>query len=297
METAKMETLHDGMIAQHLHELGITWGSITVLQDKDGTTVARVAGDGYSYILKCFQNEAFQREIANYSRLSALGVPTIPVIASTDSAILLEDLHCSPIYRLGTRRDMADVEIARRLARWYKQLHRCGYDDVETHGNGLYDYDESDAFTLENIAIVKERTGTQSAPAWRKIEQYFPEISAALRRVRKTVTYNDFFYTNMAVARDRSSALMFDYNLLGKGYAYADLRNVTTSLPKQSGKAFLEEYGRYDPVEAALDEVVSVVCGLYTACQRKAFPNWANDLLHAVNTTLPQKVEKLRNLL
>ena len=48
---------------------------------------------------------------------------------------------------------------------------------------------------------------------------------ALMRSVRcstwlRTLTYNDFYYTNMMVAKDKSSALMFDYNLLGKGYVY-----------------------------------------------------------------------------
>ena len=153
MDTAKIKTQYDDMIAQQLNRLGVAGENLTILQNKDGITVARVAGEGYSYILKYFQNEAFRREIANYSRLSALGIPTVPVIASTDSAILLEDLDCSPVYRLGTLQDMSDAEIARRLATWYKRLHQSGYDYVKNHGTGLYD--ETDYFTLENIAVVK----------------------------------------------------------------------------------------------------------------------------------------------
>lgn len=295
MDTAKIKTQYDDMIAQQLNRLGVAGENLTILQNKDGITVARVAGEGYSYILKYFQNEAFRREIANYSRLSALGIPTVPVIASTDSAILLEDLDCSPVYRLGTLQDMSDAEIARRLATWYKRLHQSGYDYVKNHGTGLYD--ETDYFTLENIAVVKEKIGTQGAAAWRRLEQHYAAINAALHRVKQTIVYNDFFYTNMAVARDGSSALMFDYNLLGKGYAYADLRNVTSSLSKKAGEAFLEEYGSYDPVEAALDDVISVVCGLYMACQRKVFPNWAQNLLDEIETKLIEKIERLQRFL
>ena len=90
---------------------------------------------------------------------------------------------------------------------------------------------------------------------------------------------------------------MFDYNLLGKGYAYADLRNVMSSLSKKAGEAFLEEYGSYDPVEAALDDVVSVVCGLYMACQRKVFPNWAQNLLDEMETKFIEKIERLQKFL
>lgn len=73
---------------QELEKLNITWQNVTVLQDKDGVTVARVASGGESYVLKCFQNVEFRREIQNYQILSSLGVPTIDVIASTDAALL-----------------------------------------------------------------------------------------------------------------------------------------------------------------------------------------------------------------
>ena len=44
-----MDYLH-----QELEKLNITWQNVTVLQDKDGVTVARVASGGESYVLKCF---------------------------------------------------------------------------------------------------------------------------------------------------------------------------------------------------------------------------------------------------
>ena len=73
---------------QELEKLNITWQNVTVLEDKDGVTVARGASGGESYVLKCFQNVEFRREIQNYQILSSLGVPTIDVIASTDAALL-----------------------------------------------------------------------------------------------------------------------------------------------------------------------------------------------------------------
>ena len=97
-----MDYLH-----QELEKLNITWQNVTVLQDKDGVTVARVASGGESYVLKCFQNADYLREIQNYRILSSLGVPTIGVIASTDAALLLEDIDRSPIYRLGLAEDLS----------------------------------------------------------------------------------------------------------------------------------------------------------------------------------------------
>lgn len=283
------------IIYDELNKLSIACESISILQDKDGVAVARIAGNEKSYVVKCFQKDEHKREMENYRLLESLGIPTIRVIASTDSALLLEDIDCSPTYRLGIEEDMSDPEVARRIAVWYKLLHRRGYGYICQSGESMYD--EADFFTLENIACIKEKTVTQDAPAWVLLEQNYAAINDLLHKTRRTITYNDFYYTNMVVAKDKSSALMFDYNLLGKGYAYTDVRNVLSSLSEEAGKAFLDEYGDFDPVEKALDDVVSVVVTLYLACLRDEFPWWAQALLDELNTTFIKKIENMRRVL
>ena len=283
------------IIYDELNKLSIACESISILQDKDGVAVARIAGNEKSYVVKCFQKDEHKREMENYRLLESLGIPTIRVIASTDSALLLEDIDCSPTYRLGIEEYMSDPEVARRIAVWYKLLHRRGYGYICQSGESMYD--EADFFTLENIACIKEKTVTQDAPAWVLLEQNYAAINDLLHKTRRTITYNDFYYTNMVVAKDKSSALMFDYNLLGKGYAYTDVRNVLSSLSEEAGKAFLDEYGMFDPVEKALDDVVSVVVTLHLACQRDVFPWWAQALLDELNTTFIKKIENMRRVL
>lgn len=285
-----MSIIHD-----ELNKLGIAYDSIFVLQDKDGVTVARIISGEKTYVIKCFQKDEHKRELKNYQLLASLGIPTIRVIASTDSALLLEDIERSTTYRLGFEEDMSDPALARRIAVWYKQLHSRGYRYVCQHGESMYD--EADFFTPENIACIKEKTGTQDALAWGLLEQNFAAINDLLHRTRRTLTYNDFYFTNMVVTKDKSSALMFDYNLLGKGYAYSDVRNVLSSLSEEAGKAFLDEYGAFDPEEKALDDVVSVVVTLYLACRRDEFPWWAQALLDEIDTTFIEKIECLRRLL
>ena len=285
-----MSIIHD-----ELNKLGIAYNSFSILQDKDGVTVARIVSGKKSYVVKCFQMDEHKREMDNYRLLASLAIPTIRVMASTDSALLLEDMDCSLTYRLGIEEDMSDLVVARRIAVWYKQLHSQGYGYVCQYGESMYD--EADFFTLENIASIKNKTETQDAPAWLLLEQNYTTISDLLRKARRTITYNDFYYTNMVVAKDKSSALMFDYNLLGKGYAYTDVRNVLSSLSEEAGKAFLDEYGMFDPVEKALDDVVSVVVTLYLACKRDVFPWWAQALLDELNTTFIKKIENMRRVL
>lgn len=283
------------IIRDELNKLGIVCDSFSILQDKDGVTVARIVSGEKSYVVKCFQKDEHKREMENYRILESLGVPTIRVIASTDSALLLEDIDRSPTYRLGIGEDMSDPEVARRIALWYKLLHSRGYGYICQCGESMYD--EADFFTLENIACIKEKTGTQDAPAWVLLEQNYASINDLLHKTRRTITYNDFYYTNMVVAKDKSAALMFDYNLLGKGYAYTDVRNVLSSLSEEARKAFLDEYGDFDPVEKALDDVVSVVVTLYLACLRDEFPWWAQALLDELNTTFIKKIENMRRVL
>ncbi|MBQ8383409.1 MAG: phosphotransferase [Clostridia bacterium] len=285
-----MSVIHD-----ELNKLGIVCDRFSILQDKDGVTVARIVSNEKSYVIKCFQKEEHKRELENYRLLASLGIPTIRVIASTDSALLLENITCSSTYRLGIEEDMFDSSVTRLIAVWYKQLHSQGYSYVSQHGESMYD--EADFFTLENIVSIKEKTGTQDAPAWVLLEQNYAAINERLRKARRTLTYNDFYYTNMVVAKDKSSALMFDYNLLGRGYAYTDVRNVLSSLSAEAGKAFLDKYGEFDPVEKALDDVVSVVVALYLACQRDEFPWWAQALLDELDTTFIEKIECLQSML
>ena len=283
------------IIQDELNKLNMVCHNFSILQAKDGIVVARVVSDGGCYVLKCFQKDEDKRELGNYRLLSSLGIPTIRVISSTESALLLEDIGNSMTYRLGIKEDMSDPEVARRIAVWYKALHSKGYDYVFRYGESMYD--EADFFTLDNIGFIKKMTGTQDEPAWSVLERNYMPIRDLLLKASRTLTYNDFYYTNLVVEKDKSSALMFDYNLLGKGYAYTDVRNVLSSLSEDAGKAFLDEYGEIDPVEKALDDVVSVVVSLYLACRRDVFPWWAQALVDEIGATFAEKVACLCELL
>lgn len=266
--------------------------TFTLLQDKDGVTVLQMEYFGGSYVLKYFENPEYRREIKLYAVLKRLGIPTPHVASSSDASLVLEDLSCSPVYRLGEEQDMADPDVARALARWYKALHQKGAAYVAAHAAELYD--ESDFFTRENIARIKEKTDA-AAPVWELLEEHFDALAAKLQATPRTLTYNDFDYTNLAVAKDKTAALMFDYNLLGKGFVYTDLRNVTYSLSPEAGAAFLEEYGSFPREEILLDDVVSPIVALHMALGRETFPAWGEEALAQVLS--PAYCEKINQLL
>ena len=52
-----------GIIQDELHKLGITYQDFSILQDKDGVIVARVVSGKSSYVVKCFQNNEYKREM------------------------------------------------------------------------------------------------------------------------------------------------------------------------------------------------------------------------------------------
>lgn len=280
-------------IKQELKKLNIPYSTINLIQNKDGVIVARVQSDAKSYIIKYFQNENFKREIKNYQLLKTLNIPTVNVFGFTDSSILMEDVSQSDIFRLAINEDLNDATIASKIAEWYKLLHKNSKDFAENHSTELYV--ETDFITRDNIEFIKEKTGTQNLPVWRLVNDNFDIIVSKIRSIPKVLTYNDFYYTNLIVAKDKTSAFMFDYNLLGKGYVYSDIRNVCYSLGEYAKKAFLEAYGEFDKSEIIVDDVASVLVTLYHACKRKNFPSWANSVLNELKTDYENKVQTLLN--
>ena len=273
-----------------LTRMNIAFNNLSLIRDKDGVSVWRVAADDGSYVMKCFDRPEYRREIANYQLLNSLGVPTLKMIAYTDCSLVMEDIERSD-YRLGTPEDMNDPDTAEKIALWYKTLHENGRDYVNT-----YDFiDEYDSLTLDNMRFIQEKTGTNGLPVWQVIEKHLDKIRSAVIELPRTLVYTDFYYTNLAVARDGLSALVFDYNFLYKSYVYSDIRNVCWSLGSEEAKAaFLSTYGAFDEREIIIDAVACELSSLVIACQRKVFPNWAKDSVEKVkNGRLLAAVERL----
>lgn len=276
-------------LKQELKKLNVSNSNITIIQSKDGVIVARVQVNATSYIIKYFQKDEHKREIKNYKILKSLSIPTINLLRSTDSSILMEDISQSDIFRLAAKEDLDDVVVASQIAEWYKLLHTSSKNfDTEI-------YDETDLITKENIEFIKKKTGTQNLPIWKIIDDNFDIIILKIKALPRVLTYNDFYYTNLIIAKDKSSAFMFDYNLLGKGYVYSDIRNVCSSLGENAKKAFIETYGEFDKSEIIVDDVTSVLVTLYYACQRKTFPSWANYALNELKNDFESKILLLIN--
>ncbi len=244
---------------------------------KDGIELYRIAYKGESMVLKLFTRGDFTREINHYKRLSKLGIRTLKIHDATDVSLLMEDLDGHPTLRLGTPNDLYAPEVLRPLARWYSALHKSGRT-LDLDG----DYKETDCLTLEALEKVMRLTQTQAMDFWPKLFYNFHHIESLLDNQALTLTYNDFFWTNLVVAKDGSDAFMFDYNMMGAGSAYSDISNVCSSLPEDSKPIFLKNYGPVDTLEAHLTHLTADLIGLITAYDRPVFPAWAASSVEAI---------------
>ena len=231
---------------------------------------------GLSFVIKHFAKPENRREIENYRILQSLGIPTPRIIAQTRKTLLLEDLASGP-YRLGVKEDMDDPAIARLVAAWYRQLHDKGREYAQSHDL----YDESDLFiTPANLALIGRKTGAESLPIWPLLTEKLPRIREMALSLPRTLTYNDFHNNNLAVAKNGSRALMFDYDELGKGYVYGDIRNIGYNMGGAAKAAFLAAYGPYDESEIAVDKIASVLAALGHVCLwKEKFPSWMEGVL------------------
>ena len=261
---------------------------VQIIREKEGVIVARVDYGDTTAILKCFENEEFTREIENYKILQSLNIPTITVLDKSDRSILLQDIETSEEYRLGLESDLENPIVIKAIAKWYKALHTKGVQYVSTRGSDMYE--EWDYFTKENIKAIKDKYNLKDNDGINILENSFEEIKRRLNEAPRTLLYNDFYYTNLIVKKDLSEALMFDYNLLGKGSYISDINNVTYWFSKENKDLFLSVYGKVDKDMIILDKICAPIVSLYFAMKKDIFPNWAKEALENL-----QEVPKLIN--
>lgn len=292
-------------LVNELNRMKISFDQLEQIRVSNGVLVYRVICGGVSYVLKYFENLQHSREINHYAIFNQLGIPTLKIVEQTDRALLMEDVCASSRYRLGLADDLNDVSVVRQLAIWYRSLHEKGKNYIKTHHTDFYD--EADLFTVENIRAVRQKYKMESEPVWQILLDNYDRIRRAWDSTEKTITYNDFYYTNFVVAKDRTSAFMFDYNLLGKGYVYADIRNVCSSLGSEAQNAFLSAYrfaaenekpDLWDKLQVPLDNVLSTIVTLVLACRWEKTPKWACSYIESIqNGTYTGQVEELIRLI
>lgn len=257
-----------------LTELGVRNPVCSLIRSKAGISLYRVEAEGKKLILKVFENQENAREIDNYLLLSELDIPTLPLLGYTRNAILLPDAEAGGEYRLGKESDLNNTKVAGAIARWYTMLHKKGRAYLSGSESPMYD--ESDVLTADNMRLIAEKTGTAENMLWHTITGNYDMIRSRIDALPRTLTYNDFYWTNLLVSKTGESAFMFDYNLLGKGIAYGDIRNVTGSLSSEAAAAFIQEYGDdIDEEQKKADAFIAPLVTLANACRYETFPTWA----------------------
>ena len=275
------------MISEELDRYGLSGADFELIREKCGVILARVRTESAPRILKVFDDEPSRREIGNYRILRGLGVPTLGVFGCTERSILMEDIEASDTLRLGREEDLHDPDLIRAIARWYRRLHSRGEEYVREQGFGMYD--EWELFTLEGIDLLSRRLGEDFRDALEGVKARFGSIRARMDAAPKTLCYNDFYYTNLAVAKDKSRALMFDYNLLGKGCYINDIENVTYWFTPEERELFIKEYGGVDEGLVALQREISPVITLISAVRRGIFPDWAEEAGRELNSNFTER--------
>ncbi len=262
---------------------------IKLIRAKNGVYVYRGKLDKQWVVIKYFEKEDDKREISNYRMLNELKILTMNVIAYGISCILLEDIGCSDIWRLGKEEDLQDEAVALQLAHWYFDLHEKGsiYENLDKM------YHETDEITEANLKNLCDKL-PQYKDTFDYINSNLGNLNKLISEIKQTFNYNDFYWTNLLVSKDKSAAIPFDYNLLGAGFRYNDIRNVSSSLSKEAETVFLNEYNRlYEEKhgrsrnkeefkEQRIDKVTSVLISLIEAFKRKDFPSWANSAKNSV---------------
>lgn len=278
------------------HQIDITLvENLTKITEKDGIFVYRFTFEKIHCVIKYFELEKDRREIFYYKLLKVINVPTIKVYSMSLTSIILEDIKLSSKYRLGKIEDLSNSKIAIGIYNWYKILHQNSRIYLNTHQEVLSElYCEYDLLSKNNVEEIIDKTNSAKYEYWNLLLSQFDNIKKQVDKLSQTLTYNDFYYTNFIVSNDETEVIMFDYNLLGKGFVYSDIRNVFSSLNEPAKDIFLKAYKEYNVIEKYIDDVLSPLLGLHMAFSKEKFPKWAEEDLRKIeNGELALKIKLL----
>jgi hypothetical protein len=260
--------------------------NLTVLRERPGHSVYRVFTSRSSYILKWFKAELEALELQVYALLRGCQVPTLPVHAQTNQALMLEDLHASTHWRLACESDMESTSTGLALAEWYRCLHQAGRASLSAKNQDLsFLKREIDNLDPNSLLSAGTKLGLDHLPAWKLAMESIDTLTSIYRSLPHTFNYNDFAADNLALSPvdgDPLQAVVFDYDCFGIGLAYSDWRNVIYALKGQARDAFAHAYGEVNRSEKIIDEPLSLLYNLVVASSRQEFPQWAKPGIKSV---------------
>ena len=256
-----------------------------LISANSGVYVYKCLYDGTPAVVKYFEKEDDRREISNYRILAKHDIPTIKTLALGKTTFVMEDITVSEHWRLGIEEDSNDADVTKALAQWYFKFHENG--SIVSELDTLYF--EFDSITEENLKTLIVRF-PEAKELFQFILTHYDKLRELLFKPSFTLTYNDFHWSNFVVRKDKQAAMMFDYNLLGKGYRLSDFRNVCWGLSEEAKAAFVNEYNRLyyekhgqarteaEKKEERIDDVAAPLHSLLFAFFRNGnIPNWAKE--------------------
>ena len=273
-----------------------------LINAKSGVYVYKCLYDGTPAVVKYLDKEDDRREILNYRILAQHGIPTIKTFALGKAAFVMEDISVSQDWRLGIAEDLEDVDVAKSLAHWYFTFHENGtaVSELDTL------YFEYDCFTEENFKMLIQKF-PEAEELFRFLLTHYAKLRELIYKPSFTLTYNDFYWSNFVVRKDKKAAMMFDYNLLGKGYRFSDFRNVRWDMSDEAKAVFTSEYNRLyvekhgctrmeaEEIERRIDDVAGDLFQLVLAfTEKEHIFNWAKDVKdEAINGNLLSRAKQL----
>ena len=297
----KIESVRD--VGPVLEEMGIDTNhpeKVEPIPKSHWNRLFRISLGGSSYVLKVFGDPHASREAGAYALLMDLGVPTLRVVARTNTAILLEDLAASRQIRLAREEDAGRAEVGVALAAWYRALHDAGSRLGTARVDLSFLWREIDELNAGSIMEVASKVGGSNRSRWATLANNIDRVKDAAKASSETLTYNDFHWTNLALSREEksTSAVVFDYHLLGLGLRYSDYRNATGSLGPDAAAAFRSTYGETDPRERTLDDLMAPLYSLVEAFRRPRFPSWGRASLKLAEAgEIHRRFEKVLDIL
>lgn len=247
-----------------------------IIRKKDGIVVSRIFYDKKTCVIKYFKNKEYLREIEAYKLLYDLKIKTLKILYFGENFLIMEDLNNVKEYRLATYEDLEDDKVLKNLAKWYKNLHQKG---ISCDFSKMYN--ENDIITEENLKMLSSRLGEENVEF---LLSYFDDFVKFKNSLSYTLVYNDFAFENLIVGKN--VAFMYDFNFLGKGYVYADVKNVLSMLSKEKKSVFLDFYGQaiFLEKEEIAYNVLQTLSAFIKASLMSKFPRWAEGMAERIKS-------------
>ncbi len=255
--------------------LGFDPAAVTVteiLRHRPTHAVLRLQADERRLVLKWFAPET--NEGTAFGLLAGLGVPTLPLLASTATAMLFDDLDAGGPWRLARPSDQEAAETGAAIAAWYKRLHTAGAPVAAGHPGFLQRW--VDSFDRDDLVGCGGALGIGTEPSWTVAVAQVDALQDRFRELPATLVYDDFDLENLALSRSQPlQAIVFDYGELSIGPSVSDWRNVRWSLSGEALRGFDGSIPRPDDLHIHLDMALTTLYSLLVASRRPALPSWA----------------------